>query len=94
MSGHTESSFVWDPNKEIENKIKHGVDFVTASKVFKDPGKQIFIDEIHSMDEERLFCIGKVEDRVLTVRFCYRDEKIRIIGAGYWREGRKWYEKI
>jgi len=28
----------------------------------------------------------------LTVRFTYRGSVIRIIGAGYWRKGRKIYE--
>jgi hypothetical protein len=28
-----------------------------------------------------------------TVRFSYRSNKIRIIGAGYWRKGKKIYEK-
>ena len=35
----------------------------------------------------------KVAEGVLTVRFTYRDSKIRIIGAGYWRKGKKIYEK-
>lgn len=29
---------------------------------------------------------------VLTVRFTYRQHRIRIIGAGYWRKGRAVYE--
>jgi hypothetical protein len=29
----------------------------------------------------------------MTVRFTFRDEVIRIFGAGYWRNGRKIYEK-
>ena len=34
---------------------------------------------------------GKVDDGILTVRFTYRGETIRIIGAGYWRKGRRIY---
>lgn len=30
---------------------------------------------------------------ILTVRFIYRENKIRIIGAGYWRKGKKTYEE-
>jgi len=26
-------------------------------------------------------------------RFTYREDKIRIFGAGYWRKGRFYYEK-
>jgi len=37
--------------------------------------------------------ILKVDDGILTVRFTYRDEIIRIFGAGYWRKGKKTYEK-
>lgn len=85
--------FVWDRGKELINLYKHGVDFTTASQAFKDPGRKIFIDSEHGEGEERFFCIGKVEGRILTVRFAYRGETIRIIGAGYWRKGRRYYEK-
>ena len=52
-----------------------------------DPHIKIFIDERHAQQEERYFCLGKVKGQVLTVRFLYRDNKIRIIGAGFWRKG-------
>ena len=29
----------------------------------------------------------------MTVRFTWRDRKIRIFGAGYWRKGKAIYEK-
>jgi uncharacterized DUF497 family protein len=87
------SSFTWDFEKELINIYKHGVDFVTAAKAFKDPKRKIYTDVKHSRDEERFFCIGKVNGRILTVRFIYRAGKIRIIGAGYWRKGAAYYEK-
>ena len=87
------SSFTWYFEKELANIYKHGVDFITASKAFKDPKRKIYIDSRHSEKEERFFCIGKVGKRVLTVRFTYRNGKIRIIGAGYWRKGERYYEK-
>ena len=87
------SNFIWDLERELVNIYKHGVDFVTASKAFKDPKRKIYIDSKHSKKEERFFCIGKVGDRTLTVRFTYRSGKIRIIGAGYWRKGEGYYEK-
>lgn len=85
--------FVWNKNKELINIRKHGVDFVTASKAFKDYKRKIYTDSKHTKKEERLFCIGKVEGKILTVRFTYRAGKIRIFGAGYWRKGRQYYEK-
>src|SRR3989338_29425 len=86
-------SFIWDFEKELSNIYKHGVDFAAAAKAFKDPDRKIYIDSKHSREEERLFCIGKVEGKVLTVRFTYRSGKIRITGAGYWRKGEQYYEK-
>lgn len=87
------TSFIWDSNKELANIKKHGIDFITAAKAFKDPRRKIYIDSKHSVNEERLFCIGKVRGMVVTVRFTYRGGKIRIIGAGYWRKGKLYYEK-
>lgn len=90
---HQGGNFVWDFEKESANIRKHGIDFVTASKAFADPERKIFTDAKHSAHEERFFCIGKVDGKVLTVRFTYRDGKIRIIGAGCWRKGVRYYEK-
>ncbi len=85
--------FDWDENKEIFNVLKHGVDFKTAIKTFYDPHRYIFADQKHGAIEKRFICLGKVEDRILTVRFVYREDKIRIFGAGYWRNGKDIYEK-
>ncbi len=45
------------------------------------------------MREIRYYCFGEVDGAIMTVRFTYRNQWIRIFGAGYWREGRKIYEK-
>ena len=89
----TFGSFVWDVRKEAANVRKHGVDFETAARAFKDLKRKIYTDEKHGEREERLFCLGKVGRRVLTVRFTYREGHIRIYGAGYWRKGRYHYEQ-
>ncbi len=86
-------SFVWDMEREVGNISKHGVSFSTAAKAFKDPKRRIYIDSKHSKKEERFFCMGGVEGKILTVRFTYRGGKIRIFGAGYWRKGERYYEK-
>ena len=86
-------SFVWDIEKERENIRKHGVDFATAARAFKDPRRKIYVDERHGDREERMFCIGKADERILTVRFTYRGGLIRLYGAGYWRKGRHYYEQ-
>ena len=78
-------------NKSIENVLKHGVSFEIAQQAFFDEKRRIFIDEKHSEQEKRYYCYGRVDGEILTVRFTIRDENIRIIGAGYWRKGRKIY---
>jgi len=87
------ATFDWDQQREEANRIKHGIDFATAQYAFLDPHRLIVHDAKHSNSEERWFCIGKVADRVLTVRFTYRDGVIRIFGAAEWRKWRKLYEQ-
>lgn len=41
----------------------------------------------------RYYCMGKVDNEIITVRFTYRKNIIRIIGAGFWRKERSLYEK-
>jgi len=60
---------------------------------FLDQKRVIAKDLAHSKVEKRYYCFGKVEGSILTVRFTYRSSKIRIFGAGFWREGKKIYEK-
>jgi uncharacterized DUF497 family protein len=87
-----EGSFIWNAEKERLNRERHGVDFRTAIRAFGDPARLIMKDEEHSAKEARFFCIGRLDQGILTVRFTYRAEMIRIIGAGYWRKGKSHYE--
>lgn len=87
------TSFEWDEEKNILNEKKHNINFETAQYAFLDPNRIISKDLVHSKAEERYYCFGKVKGGVLTVRFTYRDNCIRIIGAGYWRKGKAIYEK-
>lgn len=86
------SSFDWDPVKNAENRSKHHVSFEEAQLAFLDPDRVIARDVSHSRSEERFYCFGRVGPRIMTVRFTYRGHVIRIIGAGYWRRGRRIYE--
>lgn len=86
--------FVWDENNNRENIRKHGISFRTAQYAFLDQRRIIAIDTKHSRPaEKRYFCFGEIASRVITVRFTIRGGKIRIFGAGAWREGRNLYEK-
>lgn len=88
-----QGSFVWDMEKDAYNQKVHGVSFAEASWAFLDEDRLIEIDDGHSQDEDRFFCIGKVGSKIVTVRFTHRHDRVRIIGAGRWRKGRKLYEK-
>ncbi len=85
--------FEWDPVKDQLNRLKHGIGFSKAQIAFDDPLRVIALDTNHSEQEQRFFCIGVVDGDVLTVRFTYRKNAIRIFGAGYWRKGKMIYEK-
>jgi len=88
-----EARFEWSAQKDRENQAKHGVPFAMAQHAFGDPHRVIAEDVSHSGAEKRYYCFGKVGDGILTVRFTYRRGVIRIIGAGYWRKGKKIYEE-
>ena len=86
--------FEWDSKKNQENLEKHGVDFYTAQLAFLDKKRIISKDILHSTEsEERFFCFGLIPYGIITVRFTVRGKNIRIFGAGFWREGKKLYEK-
>lgn len=85
--------FEWDASKDERNQKKHGVSFVEAQFAFADPERVIAEDLSHSTKENRYYCFGRVAGGVLTVRFTYRGDTIRIIGAGYWRKGKELYER-
>lgn len=85
--------FEWDEDKDRLNQKKHGVGFRLARYAFADPCRVIAEDVAHSDDEDRFFCIGRVGEGIMTVRFTYREHAIRIIGAGYWRKGKQLYEE-
>lgn len=87
------TDFQWDENKEQLNQEKHGVSFSLAQLAFLDSNRIILEDVSHSQRENRFYCVGRVAKGILTVRFTYRDKQIRIIGAGYWRKGKRIYEK-
>ena len=89
----SKDSFDWDPEKDLTNQAKHGVSFSEAQYAFADPHRVIADDHSHSRSEKRYYCFGKVGGGVMTVRFTYRGGVIRIIGAGYWRKGKKIYER-
>ena len=85
--------FEWDAAKDRVNLAKRGIGFELAQQAFLDPFRVIAEDLDHGGGEQRWFCFGRVDGAVMTVCFTWRNQKIRIFGAGYWRKGKTIYEK-
>lgn len=71
--------YEWDDNKSASNKLKHGIDFEDAKKLWDDPLKV----EIQAsfMDEERFILIRKMKSNIWTAIYTIRGESIRIISV-------------
>jgi uncharacterized DUF497 family protein len=75
-------TFGWDPEKARRNLGKHGVSFVEAMTVFRDPLGRIVDDPRHSINEQRCALLGlSQQERLLAVMFTERGERIRLISA-------------
>ena len=85
--------FEWDDSKNQENQNKHSIPIEKAQYTFADKKRIILEDMAHSEEEKRYYCIGKIGDGIVTVRFTYRKNIIHIFGTGYWRKGKRIYEK-
>ncbi len=91
----TKPRFEGDEAKSLANQRKHRISFYEAEYAFLDTKRVIAEDLEHSQKEKRYYCFGlnREGSGILTVRFTYRSSRIRIIGAGYWREGKKVHEQ-
>jgi uncharacterized DUF497 family protein len=72
-------AFEYDPEKSINNKMKHGIDFHEAQALWND----LDIIEIPAItaDEPRFLVIGKIAGRHWSGVITYRGEDIRIISV-------------
>jgi uncharacterized DUF497 family protein len=72
-------NFEFDPRKSDSNKIKHGIDFVEAQKLWND----IDLLEIpaKTTDESRFLVIAKIGKKHWTGIITYRIDNIRIISV-------------
>ena len=90
--------FDWDPSKEKQNQLKHGISFFAAITVFDDPYALIAPDPNHSSAEElREWLIGEADSGVIVVVFTRRHAGgiIRLLSARRAsRKERRMYEEI
>ena len=71
--------FEFDDNKSLSNKVKHGICFTEAQKLWNDPDALLF--EALDKGEERFLLIGKLRGKHWSAIFTYRGNKIRLISV-------------
>ena len=75
-------NFEWNPQKARVNLRKHQIDFEEACTIFEDPQFITFLDEEHSLDEDRYITTGlSNKNRLLMVAHTEYTGSIRIISA-------------
>lgn len=84
-----QTSFDWDKAKNQENIEKHGVSFYLAQHAFTDLNRVILEDLKHSTAEKRYYCIGRVTEGILTVRFTYRKTSLEYLEPAFGERERK-----
>ena len=83
--------FEFDEQKSKANKTKHGIDFVEAQELWKDP--DLLEIPARTEDEPRRILIGKIGEKHWSAVITYRGERTRIISVRRSRkEERELYE--
>lgn len=73
--------FEWDENKNEQNILKHGIDFVDVPDFF-DSSLLVRIDNRHDYDEERFVATGILKQFIVVVVYVERvEDTYRIISA-------------
>ena len=71
--------FEFDSQKSELNKIKQGIDFIEAQKLWDDPARVLI--PAQTSDEPRYLLIGKVSEKHWSAVFTIRAESVRIISV-------------
>ncbi len=69
----------YDKNKSIANKIKHGIDFEEARKLWDDD--MVFNSLLPFPYEERYLYVGNIDGKMWTAIVTCRDKVIRLISV-------------
>jgi uncharacterized DUF497 family protein len=71
--------FEFDDKKSVSNKMKHGIDFEQAQKLWDDP--DLIEIPVRTSDEPRFLVIGRISGKHFSGIITYRGDKIRIISV-------------
>jgi len=80
--------FQYDPNKSQSNKVKHGIDFEEAQKLWQDTNAVVAYEKTIE-GEDRFSIVGYIADRCYTGIFTLRALDIRIISVRRCRKNEK-----
>ncbi|MCY3673731.1 MAG: BrnT family toxin [Rhodobacteraceae bacterium] len=72
-------AFEWDPDKNIANEAKHGINFRQAEAIWDDPWRTVI--ETNTIGEQRFMTTGMIADRHWTVIWTPRRGNVRIISV-------------
>jgi uncharacterized DUF497 family protein len=71
--------FEFDVKKSAGNKMKHGIDFEQAQKLWDDP--DLIEIPVKTSNEPRFLVVGRIAGKCWSGIITYRDDKIRIISV-------------
>ena len=71
--------FEYDPAKSARNRIKHGIDFEQAKRLWS--GKVVTVPSLGEYGEVRYVMLGVIDGKQWTAVFTRRGERIRIISV-------------
>jgi len=71
--------FEFDDKKSVSNKMKHGIDFKQAQKLWDDP--DLIEIPVRTSDEPRFLVVGRIAGKYWSGIITYRGDKIRIISV-------------
>ena len=71
--------FEFDEKKSISNLNKHGIDFVIAQELWRDPN--LIEVQANSTNEPRFLLIGRIAEKQWSAVVTYRGDNIRIISV-------------
>lgn len=71
--------FEFDSDKSQRNRVKHGIDFVEAQRLWDDP--EMIEIPARVTDEVRYLIIGRIEHKHWSAVITYREDHTRIISV-------------
>ena len=79
--------FEFDDSKSRSNKLKHGIDFITARKLWDDAERVVI--PARTLDEPRFVLIAVINNETWSAIYTVKNEIIRIISVRRSRQNEK-----